>query len=200
MTAPATFAGPAIPRNFRPEIYRSTMGVSLGLRGLLTSAVVVLSVRRDDPTRTHYVAFEWEEQGAHFDNIAAALAHGRKTFRTRYTFGHSGVREEEKTIKVLSVRLGHWIEPAPVDATAPTTTLIDDFRAGRIRARADSLVARDVQAAMWRDGLPDQTGIIVALRCASWAAQMYRARKVVTREEKEKAAEVERRRRLERPY
>jgi hypothetical protein len=186
-----------------PKPYRSTMGLCLGMRGGLASAIVVVSVKRTDPARTLFVTHEWEDPHLNLDVIAAALLHARTTFHTVLTIGYYGGRDDEKIFSTLSVRLGQHIEPAPHDNTAPTQILIDDFRVGRLKARPDSLVVRDAKAAIWRDGVPDQTGIIAALRCAHWAAQQYRVvggKTQITGEEKTAALAKERKRRMENPF
>lgn len=194
--------GPAID----PKLYRSTMGVSLGLRGKLSSAIVVLSCRRNDPARTLYDVHEWEQPAdqLNIDQVAAALADARKKFHTVMCVGYyGGSRDDDKVYGVLSIRLGMHIEPAPHDPIAPTQLLVDDFRTGRLKAHADSLVARDAKAAIWRSGTPDQTGILAALRCAHWGAQQYRVIRPVetlTPAQKSEKNRRERQRRLGSPY
>jgi len=188
-----------------PQKYRATLGLCLGLRGGISSAVVVVACKRADPARTLYVAHEWEQKTLDVDAIAAAIKHARDEYHPVYSVGYYGGRDDEKIFKVLSIRLGQYIEPAPGDPTAPTQLLVDDFRSGRLRARADSLTVRDAKGAIWREGVPDQTGVLAALRCAHWAAQQYRnveaQRKArVTGEQRTAAMAKERRRRMERPY
>lgn len=185
-----------------PKVYRSTMGLCLGLRGGLSSAIVVISCRRDDPARTLYVTHEWEQTSLNVDAIAEALSYARKTFHTVFTTGYYGGRDDEKTFKVLSVRLGQHIEPAPGDTIAPMQLLIDDFRSGRLKAKPDSLTVRDASSVIWRDGTPDHTGVMSALRCAHWSAQQYRQRlkKPTAPGDKVSAITKERIQRKERPF
>lgn len=179
---------------------RSTTGICFGLRGKLTTAIVVLSCRRDDPSRTLFVSHEWEQAHLDIDALALELRHVRETLRPVLTVGYYGGRDDEKVFKVFSVRLGQHIEPAPGDAIAPTQLLIDDVRTGKLKARPGALVLRDAKLAIWRDGTPDQTGIIAALRCASWGAQQYRQKPPRTAEQKNAAALKEQRRRMSNPF
>jgi len=189
-----------LPLRFDNAAYRSTMGVCLGLRGGLNNALVVVSTHRNDPKRTCYVAHEWEESAISFDNIEAAIRNARDRFHTRFTFGYYGGRDAEKILRILSIRLGHHIEAAPEDPIAPSQVLIDDFRTGRLKAKPDSMVVRDAQHAIWRNGTPDQTGILAALRCAHWAAQQYRPKILPTQDQKRAARDKQRKKRMERPF
>lgn len=182
--------------------YRSTMGLCLGLRGGLSSAIVVLTCRRDDPARRLYVTREWEQPKLDVDGIAAELKAARADHHAVLTVGYYGGRDDDHVFSVLSVRLGQHIEPAPSDQIAPTQLLVDDFRTGRIKVRAGGLVERDVKGAIWRAGVPDQTGLIAALRCAHWGAQQYRYRGVKPKlaDQKDGARMRARIRRQERPF
>lgn len=186
-----------------PKVYRSTMGLCLGMRSGLDSAIVVESARRSDPARTGYVTFEWAIPILDIEQIAATLRETRKAFRTVYTVGFYGGRDDEKVFSTLSVRLNHHIDPAPHDSVAPLKILIDDLRNGRVKVKKDSLVARDAQKTFWREGVPDDTGVLIALRCAHWAAQQYRPKLTKaprTAEEKTADMEKQRRRRMETPF
>lgn len=182
---------------------RSTMGLCLGLRPGLSSAIVVVSVKRTDAARVHYVTHEWEEKILNVDNIAAALEVAQKAFHPVLTVGYYGGRDDEEIFKTLSIRLGRHVKPAPHDETAPMSLLIDDFRSGRLKAKGDSLVVRDTKTALWRNDTPDETGVLAALRCAHWAAQQYRAPRLKpkpTQEERDTMVASTRRRRLENPF
>lgn len=183
-----------------PPPMRSTTGVCFGMRGKLASAIVVLSCRRDDPTRRLFVRHEWERAELDFDAMAAELKKIRELYRPALAIGYLGGRDDEKVFKTLSIRLGQNIDPAPGDAVAPTQFLVTDFRSGRLKAKPDSLVVRDVQLAIWRDGTPDQTGIIAALRCADWAQQQYRQKPALKATEKNAAILRDRNRRMSRPF
>lgn len=184
------------------KAYRSTMGMCFGWRGLM-NALVVLSVRRTDPMRTTYVTHEWEDQMFNVDRMAAAMRDARSRFRVTAVMGYHGGRDDEKIFRTMSVRLGMHVEPAPHDVIPQIQLLIDDFRTGRLKARVDSLVARDAKGAIWQEETPGQTGILAALRCAHWVAQQYRPLKsaaVLSPEGKTYANQRERRRRLENPF
>lgn len=182
--------------------YRTTLGLCLGLRGKLSTAIVVIACRRTDPERKLYVVHEFEREEFNADETADALKVARQLHRPVCAYGYYGGRDDEKVFAVLSVRLGMHLEPMPGDSTAPMQLLIDDFRQGRLKARDDSMVVRDAKGAIWRDGVPDQTGILAALRAAHWGAQQYRQRlkKTPTVHEKTMAAQKERRRRQENPF
>lgn len=179
---------------------RSTVGIAFGLRGGMNSAIVMLSCRRDDPARTLFVRHEWEQEVLDFDTMAKELETIRKLYRPVLTVGYYGGKDDEKIFRTLSIRLGQHVEPAPADAIAPTQFLVTDFRSGRLRAKPESMVVRDAKAAIWRDGVPDQTGILAALRCADWGQQQFRQKK--RKDAAARTAEMmkEQRRRISRPY
>lgn len=193
---------PAKPKLPDPKLYRSTMGVCLGFRFGFSTAIVVLSCRRDDPTRKLYVTYEWEERHCSMDDAAAALAFARKTYHTVLTVGFHGGRDDQNVFQTLSMRLGHYLEPSPQDDIVALKLVIDDMRSGRLKFRPDSLVARDARAAVWRDSSPDQTGVLVALKCAHWGSQKYRQRlkPVLTGAQKTAAMARARRRKVEAPF
>ena len=183
------------------ESYRCTMGLCLG-HSKLTTAIVVVACRRTDPARPLFCVWEWESPVLDFDEVARQLKIARAEYRPVLTVGYQGGRDDEEVFKVVSVRLGQHVEPAPGDQVMPTQFLIDDFRCGRMKLKPGGIVERDVKAAIWRDGTPDQTGPIAALRCADWAAQKYRQRdrKARTADEKNGAALKERARKMQFPY
>jgi len=172
------------------------------MRGRLSSAIVVLSTGRSDTARTLYVRHEWEKKAFDVDSIAEALADARQRFAPALTISYYGGRDEDEVFRVLSIRLGHHIKTAPNDPTAPTQMLVNDFRTGRLKARPDSLVARDAKLAIWRDGVPDQTGILAALRCAHWAAAQYRPkpRPALSVDQQLDRRRAEKQRRMGRPF
>lgn len=182
--------------------YRTTLGLCLGLRGKLSTAIVVIACNRTDPERKLFVVHEFEREEFSADETAEALKVARHLHRPVCAYGYYGGRDDEKIFATLSVRLGMHLAPMPGDSTAPMQLLIDDFRQGRMKVLDDSLVVRDVKQAIWRDGVPDQTGILAALRAAHWGAQQYRQRLKMPPTEGQKvlAAAKDRKRRLESPF
>lgn len=187
--------------------YRCTAGLCLGVRGGLNSALVVLARDRTDSNGTLYVVSETEfTKALDVEAMAAALKLARDEFHPVMTVGYYGGKDEDEIFKTVSLRLGQHICPSPNDVIVPMQLLVDDFRSGRIKAREDSIVARDVEIAIWHDGTPSHTGILTALRCAHWAAMQYaragkqRARPSLTGEEKTAAMNRERIKKMERPF
>lgn len=182
--------------------YRYTAGIALGLRPGINSAVVVIGCKRDDTARTLYVVHEFERDVFSADTMAEALKVARELYRPVVTVGFYGGRDDEKVFRVLSIRLGQHIQPAPGDTIAPMQLLVDDVRTGRLKVRADSLVARDAKAAIWRDGVPSSTGILTALQCAHWGAQQYKQlhKPVTTLQSRLTQSRKERTRKQENPF